>query len=94
MTDLEILTNCINELARINVPMGLIEQVGIPVYNVRQELIGLANRIIEKSNKTEKKAKPENTQSNISVLPTADEESQDKEASTETEDNQNGSEVE
>lgn len=94
MTDLEILTNCINELARINVPMGLIEQVGIPVYNVRQELIGLANSIIEKSNKTEKEAKPENTQSNISVLPTADEESQDKEVSTETEDNQNGSEVE
>ena len=78
MTDIEILTNCINELARINVPMGLIEQVGIPVYNVRQELINLANNIIEKANQAEKEVKTENHEV--------------KDKSSE-EDNQNGSEV-
>lgn len=54
MTDIEILTNCINEMARINIPAGLIEQIGLPIYSIRQELINLANSIIEKSNKEEK----------------------------------------
>lgn len=54
MTDIEILTNCINEMARINIPAGLIEQIGLPIYNIREELINLANSIIEKANKVEK----------------------------------------
>jgi hypothetical protein len=60
MTDIEILTNCINEMARINIPAGLIEQIGLPIYNIRQELINLANNIIEKANKAEKISKEEN----------------------------------
>ena len=59
MTHLEVITNCINEMARINIPAGLIEQVGIPVYNVRQTLIELANEIIEQANKAEAANKPE-----------------------------------
>lgn len=55
MTDIEILTNCINEMARINIPAGLIEQIGLPIYNIREELINLANSIIEKANKEESK---------------------------------------
>ena len=80
MTNLEIVTNCINELARINIPAGLIEQVGIPVYNVRQDLIGLANSMIEKENKKDENGKVVDMPIEVKEVP--------------EETNQNGSEIE
>ena len=68
MTDIEMLNNCINELARISVPVVLTEQIGIPVYNVRQDLIRLANSVIESTKRKEKESK-EVEQINISEFP-------------------------
>ncbi len=45
MTDIEMLKKCINELGRINVPTVLLEQIGIPIFNVRQNLITLFSSI-------------------------------------------------
>ena len=49
MTDLELLQKCIAELGGISIPTVLIEQIGIPVYNVRQNLIALMNSVRTKS---------------------------------------------
>lgn len=48
MTDIELLKESIDELERISVPIGLTEPIGIPVYNVRQNLIDIFNSIQEK----------------------------------------------
>ncbi len=56
MTDLELLQKCIAELGGISIPTVLIEQIGIPVYNVRQNLIALMNSVQKKS--AEQKTEP------------------------------------
>lgn len=45
MTDLEILKKAITDLGAISVPNLLLEQIALPIYNVRQSLIGLLNAI-------------------------------------------------
>lgn len=56
MTDLELLQKCIAELGSVSIPTVLIEQIGIPVYNVRQNLIALMNSVQMKS--AEQKTEP------------------------------------
>lgn len=58
MTDLELLSACINELGRISVPTVYVEQIGIPVYNVRQKLISLYKSVSELS-KPQEEPEPE-----------------------------------
>jgi len=45
MSDLELLEKCIKDLGRINVPMALLEQIGIPIFNVRQNLMAILDSI-------------------------------------------------
>lgn len=69
MTDLELLSACINELGGINVPAVLIESVGIPVLNVRAKLINLFNAIKEKdsNNRKSENTEPENNENPVLV---------------------------
>lgn len=56
MTDLELLQKCVTDLGNISIPAVLIEQIGIPVYNVRQNLIALVNAV--KTKNSEQPAEP------------------------------------
>ena len=38
MTDVEILKNAVDVLGAINVPVGLLESIGAPIYQVRKNL--------------------------------------------------------
>ena len=58
MTDIEVLQKCINDLGQISIPASMIEQIGIPVYNVRQNLISLHLAVLDKIE--EDKAETEN----------------------------------
>ena len=51
MTDLEILDYCVKQLGIIDVPVGLLEKIGIPIYNVRSKLIALQNAVANNSQK-------------------------------------------
>lgn len=59
MTDIEILTNSINTLNNISVPVPYTEQIAIPMYNVASMLTVLLKAIQEKVN--EQKQEPEET---------------------------------
>lgn len=48
MTDIEILEDAINTLGRMTIPVELAEQITIPVYNVRNNLIMLLDAIHKK----------------------------------------------
>lgn len=45
MSDYELLQKCIKDLGSINVPMAFLEQIGVPIFNVRQNLINLCDSI-------------------------------------------------
>lgn len=45
MTDLEILTDSVNSLGDIQVPVALFETIGAPVSRVRRNLIALLDAI-------------------------------------------------
>ena len=46
MTDLEILSRSLNELANIKVPVEFTEEIALPIYNVSNRLKLLYNAII------------------------------------------------
>lgn len=56
MTDLDLLQKSIQTLGAVSVPVGLTEQIGIPIYNVRADLITMFKSI---SAKIAEKEKPE-----------------------------------
>lgn len=45
MTDIELLQKSIQELGMIHVPVGLMDNIGIPIYNVRGNLISLLKTV-------------------------------------------------
>ena len=47
MTDLDLIKRDIDSLGAINVPAAMIEQIGIPILNVRNDLIQLYNSVME-----------------------------------------------
>ena len=47
MTDLEVMRGIINELDSINVPVGLTEQIAIPLAKASGELKALHNAIVD-----------------------------------------------
>lgn len=48
MTDIEILEDAITTLGRMTIPVELAEQITIPIYNVRSNLILLLDAIHKK----------------------------------------------
>lgn len=48
MTDIEILEDAITTLGRMTIPVELAEQITIPIYNVRNNLILLLDAIHKK----------------------------------------------
>ncbi len=61
MSDIELLQKCIKDLGTISIPTVLLEQIAIPIYNVRQNLIALRQSIEEQNNAkaSEDSKKPE-----------------------------------
>ena len=55
MTDLEILTDSINSLGDVQVPVALFETIGAPVSRVRRNLIALVNAISQQQNRESEK---------------------------------------
>lgn len=49
MTDLEVIKNSVDVLGAISVPVGLLQSIGAPIYQVRQNLMLLLNALTEKS---------------------------------------------
>lgn len=49
MTDIEILTDSVNTLGTIQVPVAFFETIGMPVSRVRRNLIALLNAIQQQS---------------------------------------------
>ena len=47
MTDLEVIRGIINELDSINVPVGLTEQIAVPLARASGELKALHNAIVD-----------------------------------------------
>jgi hypothetical protein len=62
MTDIELLQNCIKELGLIDIPVGLLEKLGIPIYNVRQRLIALLNKVNKQVGGEDTKPSNENSE--------------------------------
>lgn len=58
MTDVELLANVINSLDRINIPIGLIEQIGVPIANANHQLKALYKCVMDKT-KAESNAEEE-----------------------------------
>lgn len=56
MTDIDLLKESVNTLGNIPIPAKLIESIGIPIYNVRSNLITLINAVTEKQAEEEKPA--------------------------------------
>ena len=56
MTDLEIISRSLNDLANIKVPVELTEEIAIPLYNVSNRLKLLYNAIIENVQKQKEAA--------------------------------------
>ena len=56
MTDVEVLKNSIDRLNQIPVPVEHIEDIGIPLYNVKGNLTALLNAVIRQ---TMEAAKPQ-----------------------------------
>lgn len=48
MTDTDIIKNAIDVLGAINVPVGLLNTIGAPIYQVRQNLQVLLKAVMEK----------------------------------------------
>lgn len=51
MTDIELLLNVINTLDRINIPIVLVEQIGIPIANASNQLKALYTSVTKKAEK-------------------------------------------
>ena len=51
MTDLEVMRGIINELDSISVPVGLTEQIAVPLARASGELKALHNAIVDALNK-------------------------------------------
>ena len=45
MNMIELFQECIRTLGNIYVPAALTEQISVPVYNVRQDLVSLVNQL-------------------------------------------------
>lgn len=61
MSDLELLRNAIETLGAIRVPVGLIESIGVPIFQVRKNLSSLLEAVIANSQKNEEQ-EPEQEQ--------------------------------
>ena len=55
MTDLELLQKVITDLDNINVPAGLIRQIGIPIMNASGNLKQLYDFVMDNAKKQEEK---------------------------------------
>ena len=53
MTDVELLKNSVDVLGAINVPVGLLESIGVPIYQVRKNLMKLLEAVAANSRKEE-----------------------------------------
>lgn len=53
MTDIELLKNSVDVLGAINVPVGLLESIGVPIYQVRKNLVKLLEAVAANSKKAD-----------------------------------------
>lgn len=59
MTDIDIIRNAIKTLDNLNIPNWLLEQIGIPIYNVNKDLKNLYSAIMERAQQSQQPV-PEN----------------------------------
>lgn len=69
MTDLDVLFQTIHDIDRISIPVGLMEQIGIPLQNVRNNLVGLYNGILDA---VEKEKAKNSEEVKLEVVPEGD----------------------
>lgn len=53
MTDIELLKNSVDVLGAVNVPVGLLESIGAPIYQVRKNLMNLLEAIANNTKKAD-----------------------------------------
>ena len=54
MSDIELIHKCVTDLDSISVPIGLLQQIGVPIQNVRNNLAMLYNGILDNIEKQQK----------------------------------------
>ena len=80
MTDLDLIKRDIDSLGAINVPAAMIEQIGIPILNVRNDLIQLYNSVMEQIRakreelEAQKAAEAEDSEKIVKMAPNDEEE--------------------
>lgn len=59
MKDIDLIKNSIDALGAISVPVGLLDSIGVPIYQVRKNLQALYEAVIEKSKSKNETEEPQ-----------------------------------
>ena len=69
MTDLELLKRDIELLGNIRVPAALMEEVSLPIFNVRNDLINLHNSVLQSIVEMKKQKEEESDEEIVKMAP-------------------------